>query len=186
MGRKVCPVTSVRNYHYSLRNSPESAFLNDKLHYSSPIIEPTEQDQDGTAVSSWSCAQAVSKPVWHIPLLCVQWKTPYDRMGNCPKHVEFYPKNTFEKLVHLVGFIIRIYHVARSPERQILLHVCIVHQWRLKHYVDKIRIIIKYLKIYLKLLQHVSDHKGSIIRELIQCLAKITVLVHLLDNGKVF
>jgi hypothetical protein len=25
----------------------------------------------------------------------------------CPKHVEFYSKNKFEKLVHLVGFIIR-------------------------------------------------------------------------------
>jgi hypothetical protein len=25
---------------------------------------------------------------------------------NCPKHVEFYSKNKFEKLVHLVGFII--------------------------------------------------------------------------------
>ena len=33
--------------------------------------------------------------------------------------VEFYSKNKFEKLVHLVGFIIRIYHDARSPERQI-------------------------------------------------------------------
>jgi len=29
---------------------------------------------------------------------------------------EFYPKNKFEKLVHLVGFITRIYHDARSPE----------------------------------------------------------------------
>jgi hypothetical protein len=29
---------------------------------------------------------------------------------NCPKHVEFYSKNKFEKFVHLVGFIIRIYH----------------------------------------------------------------------------
>jgi len=38
--------------------------------------------------------------------------------NNCPKHVEFYSKNKFEKLVHLVGFIIRIYHYARSPERQ--------------------------------------------------------------------
>ena len=27
---------------------------------------------------------------------------------NCPKHVEFYSKNKFEKLVHLVGFIIRM------------------------------------------------------------------------------
>ena len=26
---------------------------------------------------------------------------------NCPKHVEFYSKNKFEKLVHLVCFIIR-------------------------------------------------------------------------------
>ena len=26
------------------------------------------------------------------------------------KHVEFYSKNKFEKSVHLVGFIIRIYH----------------------------------------------------------------------------
>jgi hypothetical protein len=37
---------------------------------------------------------------------------------NCPKHVEFYSKNKFEKLVHLVGFIIRIYHDARSSEFQ--------------------------------------------------------------------
>ena len=35
-----------------------------------------------------------------------------------PKHVEFYFKNKFEKLVHLVCFIIRIYHDARPPERQ--------------------------------------------------------------------
>ena len=62
------------------------------------------------ADSLWagSCSQAVSKPVWHIPLLCVQWKTPDDGQRNCPKHVEFFSKNKFEKLVHLVGFIIRI------------------------------------------------------------------------------
>jgi len=30
----------------------------------------------------------------------------------------FIPKNKLEKLVYLVGFIIRIYHDARSPERQ--------------------------------------------------------------------
>ena len=76
------------------------------------------------AVPSWSCSQAVSKPVRHIPLLCVQWKSPDDGQRNCPKHVEFYSKNTFEKLVHLVGFIIRIYHDARSPEREINLESC--------------------------------------------------------------
>jgi hypothetical protein len=42
---------------------------------------------------------------------------------NCPKHVEFYSKNKFGKLVHLFGFIIRIYYDARSPERQIFRFV---------------------------------------------------------------
>jgi len=41
-------------------------------------------------------------------MLCVQWKTPDDGQRNCPKHAEFYSKNKFEKLLHLVGFIIRI------------------------------------------------------------------------------
>ena len=50
--------------------------------------------------------------------VCRVKKTPNDGQMNCPKHVEFYSKNKFEKLVHLVGFIIRIYHDARSPERQ--------------------------------------------------------------------
>ena len=49
-----------------------------------------------------------AKPVWHVPFLCVPWKTPDVEHGNCPKHVEFYSKNKFEKLVHLVSFIIRI------------------------------------------------------------------------------
>ena len=35
-------------------------------------------------------------------------KTPDDGQRNCPKHVEFYSKNKFEELVHLVGFIIKI------------------------------------------------------------------------------
>jgi len=33
--------------------------------------------------------------------------TPDDGQRNCPKHVEFHFQNKFEKLVHLVGFIIR-------------------------------------------------------------------------------
>ena len=39
--------------------------------------------------------------------------------------MEFYSKNKFEKLVHLVGFIIRIYHNAQLPERPIV--VCILN-----------------------------------------------------------
>jgi hypothetical protein len=42
---------------------------------------------------SWSyCSKAVYKPVWHTPLLSVQWITPDDGQRNCPKHVEFHSK----------------------------------------------------------------------------------------------
>ena len=34
----------------------------------------------------------VNKPVWRIPLPCVQWKTPDDGQRNCPKHVQFHSK----------------------------------------------------------------------------------------------
>ena len=81
-----------------------------------------------------ACTQAISKPVWHIPLLCVQWKTPDDGPSNCPKHVDFYSKNKFEKLVHLVGFTIRIYHDARSSERQILCNLLISSTRPTLHY----------------------------------------------------
>ena len=37
--------------------------------------------------------------------------------GTVQNMQSFIPKNKFEKLVHLVGFIVRIYHDARSQER---------------------------------------------------------------------
>ena len=59
-----------------------------------------------------SCSQAVSKPVWHIPLLCVHWKTPDNGQRNCPKNVEFQSKiKNFEKLLHLVGSITRNFSI---------------------------------------------------------------------------
>ena len=51
-------------------------------------------------------------------------KIPDDGQRNCPKHVEFYYKNRFEKLVHLVGFVIRSYDDARSDECQIGVRMC--------------------------------------------------------------
>jgi len=61
-----------------------------------------------------ACSQAGS-------ITCMTYTiTPDNGQRNCPKHVGFYSKNKLEKLVHLVGFIIGIYHDARSPERQTL------------------------------------------------------------------
>jgi hypothetical protein len=51
--------------------------------------------------------------------------TPDYGQRNCSKHVEFYSKNKFEKLVLFVGYIIRIYHDARSSECQIqICNIC--------------------------------------------------------------
>ena len=53
-------------------------------------------------------ARNLSSNLYDIYHWCVYSKNdPVDGQRNCPKHVEFYFKNKFEKLVHLVGFIIR-------------------------------------------------------------------------------
>jgi hypothetical protein len=51
----------------------------------------------------------VCRQLCHISLPSVQRITPDDGHRNCPKHVEFHFhfQNKFEKLLHLVGFIIR-------------------------------------------------------------------------------
>ena len=41
-------------------------------------------------------------------LLCIQYCTPDDGQKTCPKHVDLYSKNKFEKLMHLVCFFTRI------------------------------------------------------------------------------
>jgi len=68
---------------------------------------------------------SLSTQQWHMSCRFAdsfRAKTPDDGQRNCLKHVEFYSKNKFENSVHVVGFIIRIYHDARSPERQIRVH----------------------------------------------------------------
>ena len=79
------------------------------------VIQVSWQLASRIRTASWFCSQAVIKPVWHIPLLCVQRKTPDDGQRNCPKHAEFYSRNKFEKLVHLIGFIIRNVILSRRP-----------------------------------------------------------------------
>jgi len=56
------------------------------------------------------CNLMLSANLYYLYHCCVySKKTPDDGQRNCPKHVEFYSKIKFEKLVHLVGFITRIY-----------------------------------------------------------------------------
>jgi hypothetical protein len=49
----------------------------------------------------------VIKPLWHIPVPNVQWKTPDDGRRNYAKHVEFLDKSKFGTLVRLLVLLKR-------------------------------------------------------------------------------
>ena len=68
-------------------------------------------------IPGWSCSKVVYKPVWHIPLLSVQWINSWWWTQELSETCRVSCQNKFVKLVHLVGFIIkRICHDARSHE----------------------------------------------------------------------
>ena len=46
--------------------------------------------------------------------------------GTVRNMLEFYSKNKFEKLVHLVGFIIRIVKLLKNPPSSLLIRYCVV------------------------------------------------------------
>jgi hypothetical protein len=78
------------------------------------------RDQDGTAVPSWSCLKAVYKPVWHIPLLSVQWINSWWWTDELSETCRVSWQNKFVKLVHLVGFYYKkICYDAQLHERKI-------------------------------------------------------------------
>ena len=56
---------------------------------------------------SWSFSKAVYKPVWHIPVLSVQWMNSWWWTEALSKKCRVSWQNKFVKLVHLVGFIIK-------------------------------------------------------------------------------
>ena len=71
-----------------------------------------------TTKETYQCKNTKEKPyktkvaIWYKYNIyhCCVYSTRLLMMGQktCPKHVEFYSKNKFEELVHLVGFIVRI------------------------------------------------------------------------------
>jgi hypothetical protein len=54
-----------------------------------------------------SCSKAVYKPVWHIPLLSVQWINSWWWTEELSETCRVSCQNKFVKLVHLVGFTIK-------------------------------------------------------------------------------
>jgi len=116
--------------------------------------------------------------VWHIPLLWVEYKNRDDGQRNCPKHVEFYSKNKSEKLVHLLCFIIRIYHEARSTEHQIPFLYC-NFPMNSDQDTQKYTLLYIYLFIYLlRLKAYKPLHTKINIRPLFTCLYKWVNVSH--------
>jgi len=71
---------------------------------------PDDEHMCSKHVEAWNKTYCETK---FVPQLVKYWDKYTEMHGQqnikkCPKHVEFYSKNKFEKLVHLVDFIIRI------------------------------------------------------------------------------
>ena len=82
------------------------------------VLTACGQDQDGTQFHP-DPTRKLSANLYDIHHCCVySEETPDDGQRKCPKYVEFYSRNKFQKLVHLVGFNIQIYYDARSYECQ--------------------------------------------------------------------
>ena len=62
----------------------------------------------------WSCSKPVYKPVWHIPVLSVQWINSWWWAEELPKTCRVSCWSKLGKLVHLVGFIINKFCRLRS------------------------------------------------------------------------
>jgi hypothetical protein len=73
--------------------------------YHTDLQTAFEQDQDWTAVTSWSCSKAVYRPALHIPLLSVQWIHSWWWTDELSEICKVSRQNKFVKRVHLVGFI---------------------------------------------------------------------------------
>ena len=81
-------------------------------------------------------------------------KNSCDGQRNCPKHVEFHSKNTVEKLMHLVGFVIR------NLSRRTVTWTSNTQDFRPTYCTD--------IYIYKKLLQHFRLLPLAFIREYTQ------------------
>jgi hypothetical protein len=67
----------------------------------------------------WSCSTAVYKPVWHLPLLSLQWKNSWWWAEELSETCRVSCQNKFVKLVHLVDFIIKKKYLCITSDLQV-------------------------------------------------------------------
>jgi len=85
------------------------------------------------AVQSWSCSKAVYKPVWHIPLLSVQWINSWWWTEELSKTRRVSCQNKFVNLLYLVGFIMKIFVT-------VINKICNIHNVTTIHFTSIILI----------------------------------------------
>jgi len=96
-------------------------FCHENLH----VLDSSDSFRAGP---SWPCSKAVYKPVWHIPLLSVQWINPWWWTDGLSETCRVSWQNKFVKLVHLVGFI------TKKSGTNVNETICILLQiWHITH-----------------------------------------------------
>ena len=94
----------------------------------------------------WYMSYILRANVYDIYHCCVySEKLLNDGQRNCPKHVEFYSKNKFEKLVHLVGFIIRTCYYS-SHTKQLCVYRSAMYIWSFQY--SKVAIILIFWQLF--------------------------------------
>jgi len=107
----------------------------------SPMVYVIQVCKQLSSRNICSCSKAVYKPVWHIPLLSVQWINSWWWTEELSETCRVSCQNKFVKLVQLVGFITKkfvtmhghtnvkkeIMHVLKlsSRIRMVLLESCL-------------------------------------------------------------
>jgi hypothetical protein len=110
-------------------------------------------------LSSRTCLKAVYKPVWHIPLLSVQWINSWRWTDELSETCRVSWQNKFVKLVHLVGFITKKCTVAvryghkkgpsfkkvkgkgHQSQKRFMLHYYVYLKWPVLVYIQKANIM---------------------------------------------
>ena len=72
---------------------------------------------------TWSCSKAVYKPVWHVPLLSVQWINSWWWTDELCETCRVSWQNKFVKLVHLVGFITKKSEIWPDSSKKLWDHI---------------------------------------------------------------
>ena len=102
---------------------------------------------------AWPCSKAVCKPVWHIPLLSVQWINSWWWTEELSETCRITCQNKFVKLVHLVAFIIKKF-VTMHGHLNVKLKSC--SSWPLcgwplyslsQSHVDSVPLLLEFLDI---------------------------------------